>query len=203
MTQPASMKTKGYVYGVDKLNGYDAWALFKASASGDVPKVEALLAKDQRLANAQFWYQFPIHMAVSQGHAEIVKRLLAAGADPGQSRFTYNSWDKLLQAAKERGFDVVEALLQRAMQKRFNYSADFVELKDAIISRNSRTINAVLKRAPKLAVTSDELGNNPIHWSVMTRQLSLLERFAELGTPIDCAACRRADARGAGGERSL
>jgi len=37
---------------------------------------------------------------------------------------------------------------------------------------------------------SDALGNNPLHWSVITRQLDLIERFAELGTPIDA---RRAD----------
>jgi hypothetical protein len=67
MTQPEAMKTKTYVYGVETLNGYDAWALFEACALGDVPKATALLAKDQRLVNAQFWYQFPIHMAVRAG----------------------------------------------------------------------------------------------------------------------------------------
>ena len=86
MTQPEEMKTNAYVYGVEKLNGHDAWALFKACAAGDMPKVKALLAKDRRLVNAQFWYQFPIHMAVREGHAEIVKLLLDQGADPGQSR---------------------------------------------------------------------------------------------------------------------
>src|SRR5437867_966529 len=103
MTQPEEMKTNAYVYGIEKLNGYDAWALFKACAAGNVPKVKALLAKDRRLVNAQFWYQFPIHNAVREGYAEIVKLLLDQGADPGQSRFTYNSWDKLLGCASERG----------------------------------------------------------------------------------------------------
>jgi hypothetical protein len=90
LTQPEEMKTAAYLYGVEKLNGYDAWALFKACAMGDEPKVQALVAKDRRLVNAQFWYQFPIHMAVRAGHAEIVQLLLDQGADPGQSRFTYN-----------------------------------------------------------------------------------------------------------------
>jgi hypothetical protein len=60
LTQQEEMKTRVYVYGVEKLNGYDAWALFKACALGDMPKVKALLAKDRRLVNAQHWYQFPI-----------------------------------------------------------------------------------------------------------------------------------------------
>lgn len=179
------MKTKTYVNGVEKLNGYDAWALFEASATGDVPRVKALLAKDRRLVNAQFWYQFPIHMAVFAGQAEIVKLLLDQDADPGQSVYTYNSWDKLLLGARERGHGQIESLLQRAMQKRFNYMPDFDVLKEAIIARDARKIGAVLRRQPNLARASDALGNNPLHWSVITRQLGLIERFVELGTPID------------------
>ena len=122
MTQPEAMKTKNYVYGVEAVNGNDAWALFTACVAGDLPKVKSLLAKDRRLANAQSWYQFPIHMAVREGHADVVKLLLDHGADPGRSRFLYNSWDKLLRVANERGHKKTEALLQRAMEKKFNYS---------------------------------------------------------------------------------
>src|SRR5438128_5542754 len=134
-TQPEEMKTKTYVYGVEKLNGYDAWALFEACALGDMPKVKTLLAKDRRLVNAQFWYQFPIHLAVFAGHAAIVKLLLDHGADPGLSVYTYNSWDKLLLGARVRGQRQIESLLQRAMHKRFNYTPDFEALKEAIIAR--------------------------------------------------------------------
>src|SRR5262245_52534652 len=90
MIQPEGMKTRSYVYGVEKLNGYDAWALFEACALGDKPKVKELLAKDRRLVNAQYWYQFPLHMAVYAGHGDIVQLLLDQGADPGQSIYTYN-----------------------------------------------------------------------------------------------------------------
>src|ERR1700722_19820644 len=163
MTQPEAMKTKNYVYGVESLNGYDAWALFEACALGDVPKAKALLAKDQRLVNAQFWYQFPIHMAVRAGCEEIVELLLDRGADPGQSRFTYNSWDKLLLCARERGHRQVESLLQRAMQNRFSYAPGFDLLKESIIARDWRRIAAVLRREPILARRSDALGNNALH----------------------------------------
>ena len=76
MSQPEAMKTNAYVcreFGsVEKVNGHDAWALFKACAAGDMPKVKALVAKDRRLVNAQFAYQFPIHLAVRAGYAQIV-----------------------------------------------------------------------------------------------------------------------------------
>ena len=76
------------------------------------------------------------------------------------------------------------------MKKRFRYSRDFQVLKDAIISRNSRRISNVLRRQPHLALSSDPLGNNAIHWCVITRQQSWIKRFVEHGTPIDA---KRAD----------
>jgi ankyrin repeat protein len=186
------MKTRNYIYGVEPLNGYDAWALFEACAHGDAAKVKALLAKDRRLVNAQFWYESPIHLAVRAGHASIVKLLLDRGADPGESRFTYNSWDKLLVCAGERGYHEIEARIERAMQERFNYAPEFDRVKEAIIARDAPKIAAVLRRRPNLASASDALGNNALHWSVITRQLALIERFVELGTPIDA---RRADGK--------
>jgi ankyrin repeat protein len=155
-----------------------------------ISKVKVLLAKDSRLVNAQYWYQFPINMAVLAGHADIVKLLLDEGANPGESRFTYNSWDKLLLCARERGYRRVESVLERAMQKRFNFTPDFEPLKEAIIARDQKKVGTVLQRTPGLARASDALGNNPLHWSVITRQLGLIDRFVELGTPIDA---QRAD----------
>src|SRR6185295_13823683 len=84
----------------------------------------------------------------------------------------------------------IELLLQRAMRKRFNYSPDFDALKQAVIARDSRAIGAVLRRQPALGRSSDALGNNALHWSVITRQLDLIARFVERGTPIDA---QRAD----------
>ncbi len=80
---------------------------------------------------------------------------------------------------------MIEALLERAMRTRFNYSPEFGALKEAIIARDPRRISAVLRRRPRLARSSDALDNHPLHWSVMTRQLGLIQRFVELGTPID------------------
>ena len=82
MTQPDAMKTKAYVYGVETLNGYDAWALFEACAVGELREAKALLAKDPRLVNAQFWYQFPIHMAV-RGACRDCRAFAGSGRRPG------------------------------------------------------------------------------------------------------------------------
>lgn len=185
MTQPTVMKTMAYIYGVDVLEGDDVWSMFDASANGDVETVLALLAKDQRLVNAQYWYQFPIHRAVEGGHSEIVRILLDSGADPGQSRYTYNSWDKMLLSARQKQHSEIETLLLRTMEQRFNYKQDFDLLKDAIISRDSKSIQEAIDLNPQLVFASDALGNNALHWSVITRQIDWIKRFVALGTQID------------------
>ncbi len=163
----------------------DKWVLFEACGRGDIASVKALLAKDHRLVNAQLWYRLPIHMAVFGGHADLVKLLLDAGTDPGQSVYTYDSWPKLLLAAQQRGDGPIESLLVKTMQKRFNYSPEFEPLKEAIIARDARKVRAVLRRKPELVQASDALGNNPLHWSIITRQLPLMEQFIKQGTPIN------------------
>lgn len=179
------MNTKTYTYGVEILDEDDVWAIFDASSDGDVPKVHALLEKDKRLVNAQSWYQFPLHRAVEAGHVEVVRILLENGADPGQSRYTYDSWDKLLLSARQNQHKDIEGLLVKAMERRFNYSPEFDLLKNAIISRDSSSIQDVVSRRPELIAASDALGNNALHWSVITRQIDWIKQFVALGTPLN------------------
>jgi RNA polymerase sigma factor (sigma-70 family) len=192
MIQPEDMRTESYIYGVEPVNGHDAWALMCAAAVGDMARVQALLDRDPALVNAQYWYQFPIHIAVREGHAHIVQLLLERGADPGQSRFTYNSWNKLLATAGERGHDTVKRLLEQAMAERFNYDPGFDKLRDALRARDPESVDEVLKERPDLATCSDAFGTTALHTAALTRQLALIDRFLDLGVDIDV---RRADGR--------
>jgi RNA polymerase sigma factor (sigma-70 family) len=192
LSQPEAMNTERYVYGVVPMNGRDAWALFCASAAGDLARVRDLLDRDANLVNAQYWYQFPIHMAAREGHADVVQVLLEEGADPGQSRYTYNSWDKLLEVANDRDHRAVSKLLQTVMAERFGYDERFTELAAAIRDRDRARIDALLGATPDLINHADALGNGPLHWAALTRQLDLIDRFHELGADIDV---RRADGR--------
>lgn len=179
------MQGTRYVYGVEPLAGDDVWAMFEAATEGDEAAARRLLQHDPRLVNAQCWYQLPLHRAVAGGHVGLVALLLEQGADPGQSRYTFHSWDKLLTTARADGQREIESLLVRAMERRFQYSPHFERLRQAIIARNPLQVEAVVRDHPELVRTSDALGNSALHWSVITRQLSLLRRFVEWGTPID------------------
>lgn len=190
LLQPESMGTDQYQYGVERVNGHDAWALFCACALGDLARVRALLDRDPQLVNAQHWYQFPLHMAVRQGHIEVVQLLLTAGADPGQSRFTYNSWDKLLRLAQERGYQEIHRLLVAAMVARFRYDPAFAPLAEAIKAGDRAQVEALLGENPALIHAADALGNGPLHWAALTRQLELIDLFADRGAALEA---RRAD----------
>ena len=101
---------------------------------------------------------FPFTWPCAAGHAELVELLLKQGADPGQSRFTYNSWDKLLLCARERGYRRIESILERAMRRRFHYRPDFDVLKEAIIERNPAQGGGGLAAASRAGVGERRLG---------------------------------------------
>ncbi len=88
-------------------------------------------------------------------------------------------------SARHNQHSNIEALLLRALERRFNYKSDFNLLKDAIISRDSAAIQNVVRQQPDLITASDALGNNALHWCVITRQMDWIKRFVAMGTPID------------------
>ena len=192
LLQPEGMKTESYQCGVETVDGNQAWELFCASGAGDLERVRALLDSDPRLVNAQYWYQFPIHMAVRENHAEVVEVLLQAGADPGESRYTYNSWDKLLAIAEEGGYREVRALLAGAMRERFGYDPGFSALAEAIKDRDRDRVEAVLADHPGFIRAADDLGDGPLHWAALTRQNDLVDLFVSRGADLEA---RRADSQ--------
>ena len=189
-SQPNAMRSETYLYGVHPTNGHLAWQLFCASRVGDYSRVEKLLDADASLVNAQYWYEFPIHMAVRSDHLDIAKLLIERGADPGQSRYTYNSWDKLLRITQERGFSEMEAYLSSVMLERFNYDPRFVSCVELIKKRNFNDICNFIIKEPELMDSADAFGNSVLHWAVLSRNLELINFLLNKNIDPDV---RRAD----------
>ncbi len=190
LTRPLSMDAERYIYGTEVVNGHDAWAMFSACAAGDLARVQALTERDPALVNAQHWYQFPLHMAGREGHADVVQYLLEHGADLGKSRFLYNSWDKLLSEIDRRGHLAVRKLIEAALRERFNFHPEFIAVRDAIKAQEIDKVEILIAEDPELATASDALGNTGLHWAVLTRQIQLIDRFLKLRVSIEA---KRAD----------
>ena len=179
-TKPAEMSGE-YVYDVEAVNGEQAWALFEACRDGDTESVRALIDADPNLVHAQYWYTQPIHFAVYANRLEVLRILLDAGTEPGRTRFMDSGWKKLLQRAEAMGFDEAYRVLADAARERFGYDPGFVELRDALVSRERTRVVNLLNERPALARSSDAHGNNAIHWAVMTRQPQLFATLCEHG----------------------
>ena len=77
------------------------WDILKASYDGRLDRVKELTSKFPELAYAQYNYTPPIHLAVREGHTDIVEYLLfECGAhDPGYKTYPFrDSLDTLAEA---------------------------------------------------------------------------------------------------------
>ena len=180
----------------DWIDGKAAWSLFKAGAAGDLAAIAALLDEDPRLVNALHWYTQPVHMAARHGHADAVQLLLDRGADPGLNIFN-STWARLLEGARERGFDDVAAVLEISMNAQFGYDRAFREIVDLIKAGSFERVAfervaAVLREQPELARRAAEDGNSGLHLGVLNGRKDMIELFLNRGLPVDT---RRADGK--------
>ena len=87
------------------------WETLKASYEGDLQKLKELVAGQRELIYAQYNYTPPIHFAVREGHAEMVKYLLSEGAlNPAYRNAAFR--DSLITVAADREYMEISALLE-------------------------------------------------------------------------------------------
>src|SRR4030095_2224904 len=92
-----------------------AWEVITAAASGNIDGMRRLLGEDPSRSREGYWYTEPIHFAVREGHSEIVRLLLDAGADSEWNGYYGNS---LIDMARERGYDAVARLMEENRDRR-------------------------------------------------------------------------------------
>ena len=125
----------------------DNWEIIVAASAGDAPPLRRLLDRDPSLSRRGYFYAPPIHFAVREGHAEIVRILLDAGAD---SEWDGDYGDSLIEMAKERGYDAVAATLELA--RRAGVEMPITEQVHAVITAGRATRDAIrelMERRPK------------------------------------------------------
>ena len=89
----------------------EVWHMLAASRAGDLERIKSLVADTPGLVRCEHNYMPPLHLAVREGHRDLVVFLLERGAfDPEHVTYPYN--EKLLTIAEDRDDAEIARLLR-------------------------------------------------------------------------------------------
>ena len=158
--------------------------MLRASRDGKLDEVRALASRRSDLIRCEYNYTPPIHFAVREGHADIVRYLLEHGVEVASYR-TYPFQDSLLTMAQDREHrDVVEILLEVAA-RRFPVSMEVAEFLDAVQKADVARVRSSLAGNPSLASATDDTGDTALHRAATIGNFELLNLLLDSGARVD------------------
>jgi ankyrin repeat protein len=165
--------------------GRVVWEVLTAAVVGDVEAMRRLLAEDPKRSREGYFYTPPIHFAVREGHVEIVKMLLDAGADAEWNAYYGGS---LIDMSKERGHEEVANLLIRTRDQR-GRTAPSPSLEDhpihtAAQANDVRRVCELLDSDPSLLNRGDRAGGTPLHRAVAASARAVVKFLLDRGADI-------------------
>ena len=179
---------------LDPAEGEAIWNTLTAAADGDVATLRELLARSPRLSRAEYWYTPAIHFAVREGHAEAVRLLLDAGADPEWNGLHDGS---LIAMARDRGHSSIVRQLEEScgLRGRVMAGSDDHPIHAAITRNDIDAVRVLLDADPALVNVGNSSGASPLHRAVGRGMFDLVVLLIDRGANVDTAA---SSARGLG-----
>jgi ankyrin repeat protein len=180
---------------LDSEEGGVIWQALTASEDGDVAALRELTARNPHLSRAEYWYTPAIHFAVREGHAEAVRFLLDAGADPEWNGLHDGS---LIDMARERGHEEVARVLQEARDRRGRVptASDTHPIHDAITRDDIAAVRRLLDDDPGSVNVGNDVGASPLHRAVGRGSYDLAALLLDRGADVHLVLSA---ARGLGG----
>ena len=170
------------------------WQILAAAHEGNTDRVRDLLRTDPSLLTSGYGDWQAIHFAARAGHADTVKHLVNAGADPLARIWWFGYWTPL-QAATDRGHEDVVAVLEAAVERRHHSDGSRGSVVcDAVASGDIDSVTRLLDADPSLVNTADvqvtSLGQHsasrkPIHVAVESGQIDMLALLIARGADVN------------------
>ena len=159
----------------------DIWAMLCAALMGDAGRVRALARRSPDLVRAEYWYTQPLHFAVREGHADVVRTLLELGADPSYRRYAH---EPVATVARDRGHQGVARIIEDA-RAALGLGGEPHEVHTAATAGEVDRLRALINGNRSLLDRGDDEGFTPLHRAVEAGQAECATLLLELGTPPD------------------
>ena len=162
-----------------------AWEMFLAAREGDLAEVESLAKRYPSLERFEYNYTPPIHFAVREGHADVVRFLIDRGADLAYR--TYPFGDSLGTMADDRKHHDVSQVLRSYLGRKFDLSDSIAPMLDAAQSGDLDRVRAELTRDPSLAYAANDLGDTALHRAAEYGHLDVVDALLAAGARPNAA----------------
>jgi len=160
------------------------WSMYLAAHAGDLDQVKALVARHSGLTRHEHNYTPPLHFAVREGHARLVRFLVdRSGIDPSYRSYPFQ--DTLLTIAEDRGHSGVAAVLREQLSSRFALKDGLTAILEEAQNGDLAGVEQELGRDPSLARGSNDIGMTPLHAAANNGHLAVVRALLDAGAPVD------------------
>lgn len=175
----------------------DVWNMLAAARTGDLESVERLTERCAALARCRYDYTSPLHLAVREGHLDVVRFIVNNGGHDPEYR-THPFLEPLLAIAEDRGFDDIANFLNNGLNDssltrkaddngKIDHQQDAEQLRfqEFVDQGKGTEAEAMLKSRPDLA--SNELafwGEGILSMPAKDGDLPMLEMLLDNGATV-------------------
>ena len=166
----------------------NAVGICNAAQAGDLKRVEEILAVKPELATqdiASNNEHQPIHLAAEEGHAEIVRVLLEAGADPLNGIYPHREATSALTIAKDRGYTAVVEVIEGWLNEQRGTTPKGEALTYAAAGGDIEQIRSLLNEEAELINATDRGGKTALFEAIDRGDLSLVLELLDRGADVD------------------
>lgn len=159
------------------------WSMYLATHAGDLAHVRSLVARHPGLVRHEHNYTPPIHFAVREGHASLVRFLLEHGASTSYQSYPFQ--DSLLAMAEDHEHPDVAEVLRGYLARQFALTDGLTTILEAARQGDLTRVEQEINRDPSLARGSNDIGMTPLHAAANNGHLAIVRALFAAGAPVN------------------